>query len=251
MAVEATADCTVIDAFIPPLCIPLPGGAEICFQTPPGSIPTSADVCAGLLPQLNVALGALAPVFCLIDVALAVVDLGKAIPDSLGPPPDPTAVIKAVTNLVEKAACLLPLIPQLSICPMIKAFLDLIISCLTNIKEQLETLFTLNLEVANAESVIDELNQVASIYGLDLNLASDYLSCALSNLGLQQDALDGSLSSIRRLLDITVNPILGIIGLGPIEIEDLNLSAGAPEELIAPLEAIIDVLKVFRDSLPC
>lgn len=251
MAVEESAFCSIIDAFVPPLCFPLPGGAEICFQTSPGTIPTSFEVCGNLLPQLNVALGALAPVFCLIDVALAVVELGKAIPDSIGPPPDPTAVIKAVTDLVEKAACILPLIPQLSICPLIKAFIDLIISCLTNVIIQLQTLVTLNLEVANADQVLADLQPFVAQYGLNLTLANDYLSCANGNLALQQGALDGSYASIQRLIDITVNPLLGLIGLDPIQLADIDLSVGAPEALIAPIEEVISYLQVFRNALPC
>ena len=46
----------------------------------------------------------LMPFFNFLDAVLATFDAVKAVPDSLGPPPDPSALIKAIQKLAEKIA---------------------------------------------------------------------------------------------------------------------------------------------------
>jgi hypothetical protein len=251
MPVDNETFCTVVDAFVPPFCVPLPGGGEICLITGPGQLPISADVCKDLLGQLNVALAGLAPIMCIIDCVLSVIEVGKAVPDSIGPPPDPSALIKAIANMVEKCACLLPLIPQLSICPLIKQLLALIIACLEDIIAQIENLITLSAGVADAREICEILDATNSV-GLDLSQAKEYLDCEEQNLDLLAAALGGSTESIQRLLDVTVNPLMSIAGLDPIVFEDINFGdLETVQDALIPLRAAIDALTVVRDALPC
>lgn len=251
MAVNNDTFCEVIDAFVPPFCITLPGGGEICLITGPGQIPVSADVCKDLLGQLNVALAGLAPIMCLLDCALAIIEVAKAIGDAIGPPPDPSALIEAVVNVVEKCACLLPMIPQLSICPMIKSLLDLIIACLQDIIGQVENLIVINTGVADAEAICDILDTTNEV-GLDLSNAKAALDCEKQNLDLLAAALAGGVESIQRLLDVTVNPLMSIAGLDPIVFEDINFGD------IEQVDAVLDLLRgavqglvIIRNALPC
>lgn len=238
----STALCQVINADLDQVCIPLPGGGEICFHPGAGNIPVPSDICADLLPRLQASIAALAPLMCLIDVALALIEVVKAIPDSLGPPPDPTVLAEAIANLVEKAACLLPLIPQLSICPLIKALLDLIINCLLDIREQLLNLATLRVEVDDGRARSLELGGVV--------LLDAALDCSEDNADLLEAALGGGSEALQRLIDVTVNPLLQVAGLDPIQV-DMTMKAGAPDEVIAALDAAIAALFAVRDALPC
>ena len=248
MAVNNETFCSVIDAFTPPICVPLPGGAEICFQTTAGSIPIPADVCKDILGQVNVALAGLAPIMCLIDCALAVIGAVKAVPESIGPPPDPTVLVKAITDMVEKCACLLPLIPQLSICPMMKQLLRIIAQCLRDIIEQLENMITVSADVADARAICELLSSTNSV-GLDLSSAKAALDCEEQNLDLLAAALAGSTASIQRLLDITVNPLMELAGLDPIVFEDISF--GVPGEALEPLKIASEVIDAIADALPC
>jgi hypothetical protein len=234
--------CAVINADLDQICIPLPGGGEICYHGQVGNIPVPSDICADLIPNIEVSLAMLAPLMCLIDVALAVLEVVKAIPDTVGPPPDPTAMALALADLIEKAMCLLPLIPQLSICPLIKALLDIIINCLIDVRDQLTNIISLNSGVAAGRARSAALGGVA--------LLDAALDCSEENIGLLEAALSGSTESLQRMIDITVNPLLELAGLDPIEV-DMSLSAGAPTEVIEALDVIIETLFAIRDALPC
>jgi hypothetical protein len=233
--------CSIINADLGQLCIPLPGGGEICFHGGVGNIPVPSDICNDMLPRIHAALAIMAPLMCLIDIALAIIECIKAIPDTIGPPPDPTALAKALSKLLEKIGCLLPLIPQLSICPLIKALLDVIINCLINIKEQLEHLVVLRAEVTAGNERSAALGGVA--------LLDAYLNCAGENIDLLEAALSGSTETIQRLLDVTVNPLLQIAGLDPITFESMDFSAPGP--VIDILNDTIAMLFAIRDALPC
>jgi hypothetical protein len=243
MAVESATDllCDVINGELDWLCVTLPGGGEYCFHNGTGHIPVSADICQGLLPQIQGALAVLAPMMCLIDVAVATIKFAEAVPDTIGPPPDPTALAEALADLLKAAACLLPLIPQLTICPLIKALLDIIINCLIDIRDQLTNIISLKAGVQEGRDRAAELGAA---------LLNDMLDCAEGNIDLLEAALSGSTESMQRLIDITVNPLLQVAGLDPIEV-DMGLGAGAPEEVIETLDTIIDTLIAIRDALPC
>lgn len=96
-----------------PFSITLPGGVSM------ESI--------NLMEQIQPALTPLMPIF---DTVVAVFNCIKAIPDTLGPPPDPTVLAACIPELAEKVAKLLKLIPQLSIPLTIIGIIDLIIDTL-------------------------------------------------------------------------------------------------------------------------
>lgn len=63
------------------------------------------ELVGNLLLQLNPLLGALGLPLCLLGCAGAIVGFVKAIPDAIGPLPDPTVIITAVSNVVTKCNC--------------------------------------------------------------------------------------------------------------------------------------------------
>jgi len=251
MPVNNETFCTVINAFVPPFCIPMPGGGEICLQISPGDIPISADVCKDLLDQINVGLVGLSPIMCIIDCALSIIGAVKAVPESIGPPPDPSVLVEAIVDVVEKCACLLPMIPQLSICPLIKKLLELLIACINDIIAQVENLITLTADAANAEEIC-EILQTTNEVGLDLTDAKSALNCEKQNLNLLAEALAGGTEGIQRLLDITVNPLMEVAQLEPIVFEDIEFGdIDAVQDALEPLRAARDALRVVLEALPC
>ncbi len=89
--------CLDIPALDDPFALDLPGGIEH----------------VNLMEVIQPALTPLVPLFDVVDTIVAVYNCMKAIPDSLGPPPDPTAIAICTPELGEKVAKLLRLIPQL------------------------------------------------------------------------------------------------------------------------------------------
>ncbi len=95
-----------------PICIEIPEIPDPFQITLPGGV-TMEHI--NLMEVIQPALTPLVPLFNIIDTVVAVFNCIKAIPDTLGPPPDPTAIAACIPELAEKVNALLRLIPQLSL----------------------------------------------------------------------------------------------------------------------------------------
>ena len=95
-----------------PICLEIPELGDPPVITLPGGVSIQQF---NLMEAIQPALTPLMPVFDIIDTVVAVFNCVKAIPDSLGPPPDPTALAACIPELAEKVSKLLKLIPQLSL----------------------------------------------------------------------------------------------------------------------------------------
>ena len=95
-----------------PICLEIPEIPDPFAITLPGGV-TIEQI--NLAQAIQPALTPLVPFFDVIDAIVAVFNCVKAIPDTLGPPPDPTALAVCIPELGEKVAKLLRLLPQLSL----------------------------------------------------------------------------------------------------------------------------------------
>lgn len=95
-----------------PICIEIPEIPDPFGLTLPGGVQIEH---INLMEVIQPALTPLVPLFDIIDTIVAVFNCIKAIPDTLGPPPDPTVLAACLPDLAEKVAKLLKLIPQLSL----------------------------------------------------------------------------------------------------------------------------------------
>ena len=117
-----------------PICLEIPEIPDPLSITLPGGV-TMQQI--NLMQAIQPALTPLMPLFDIIDTVVAVFNCVKAIPDSLGPPPDPTALAACIPELAEKVAKLLRLIPQLSLPYTIIGIIDLVIDTLRQARSQL------------------------------------------------------------------------------------------------------------------
>ena len=115
--------CLELPEIPDPFNLTLPGGAQIEH--------------INLMEVIQPALTPLVPIFDIIDTVVAVFNCIKAIPDTLGPPPDPTVLAACLPDLAEKVAKLLKLIPQLSIPLTIVGLIDLVIDTLLQVRSEL------------------------------------------------------------------------------------------------------------------
>jgi hypothetical protein len=218
------------------LCITFPGGAEMCVQIP--GVPDPTDVSKQLLAQANAALIPLVPVFNIIDAILALFKCVKAIPDSLGPPPDPTKLAECIPDLAEKIDKLLKLIPQLSIPVLIAGLIDVLLFYLEGLRGQLQAIIAAQVRIAAAATRAAELGNV------QLRTVVD---CATASMDAYLQNLNEGMKPLNRLVGL-LNLFLQLAGLPTIP--DLANLGDDAEAALAPLDAIIDSLKTVRAGLP-
>lgn len=219
-----------------PICLEIPEIPDPLSITLPGGV-TMQQI--NLMQAIQPALTPLMPLFDIIDTVVAVFNCVKAIPDSLGPPPDPTALAACIPELAEKVAKLLRLIPQLSLPYTIIGIIDLVIDTLRQARSQLRHLQQQMQQILGAIDRATELE--------DAGLMA-ITSCAQANVAQEAANVGKSLASLGKLIGI-LNIFLGIVG-GP-EVPDLSNLAGRPlDDVIPPIDAIIEALQTVRSAVP-
>lgn len=218
------------------LCVTFPGGAEVCVQIP--GVPDPTEVSKQLLAQANAALAPLVPVFNIIDAIIALFNCVKAIPDALGPPPDPSKLADCIPDLAKKIDQLLKLIPQLSIPLLIAGLIDVLLFYLEGLRGQLQAIIAAQLRIAAAATRAAELGNV------QLRTVVD---CAEASMDAYLQNLNEGMKPLNRLVAL-LNLFLQLAGLPPIP--DLKNLGDDAEAALAPLDAAIESLKTVRAGLP-
>lgn len=219
-----------------PICLEIPEIPDPLAITLPGGV-TIQQI--NLMEAIQPALTPLMPIFDIIDTVVAVFNCVKAIPDSLGPPPDPTALAACIPELAEKVAKLLRLIPQLSLPYTIIGIIDLVIDTLRQARSQLLHLQQQMVQILGAIDRATELE--------DAGLMA-ITSCAQANVAQEAANVGKSLAALGKLIGL-LNLFLGMVG-GP-EVPDLKGLAGRPlDEAIAPIDAIVETLQAVRSAVP-
>jgi hypothetical protein len=219
-----------------PICIEIPELPDPFSITLPGGVTMES---INLMEQIQPALTPLVPLFNIIDTVVAIFNCIKAIPDMLGPPPDPTVLAACIPELAEKVNALLKLIPQLSLPYTIIGIIDLVIDTLRQARSQL---LQLQAQIQQITGAIDRATELE-----DAGLMA-ITSCAEANVAQEAANVGKSLASIGKLIGI-LNLFLGMIGAP--EIPDLSNLADVPlDEAIEPLDAIVESLQAVRDMVP-
>jgi len=220
-----TSICLRIPTLPDPMRLTLPGGPSIEH--------------IDLLQVVQPALTPLMPIFNIIDAVVAAFECIKAIPQTIGPPPDPTALATAIPDLAQKVSRLLGLVPQLSLPLTIVGLIDLLIDTLGKTRDQLEHL------QKHLESV-----SAASVRAVELDDPGllDIALCAEANVAQEAANIGKALGSLGQLIAL-MNIFLGMVG-GP-EIPDLSDLSGKPiDEALAPLDALVTTLEQARAAVP-
>lgn len=219
-----------------PICIEIPELPDPISITLPGGVTMES---INLMEQIQPALTPLVPLFNIIDTVVAIFNCVKAIPDTLGPPPDPTVLAACIPELAEKVNALLKLIPQLSLPYTIIGIIDLVLDTLRQARSQL---LQLQAQIQQITGAIDRATELE-----DAGLMA-ITSCAEANVAQEAANVGKSLASIGKLIGI-LNLFLGMIGAP--EVPDLSNLADVPlDEAIEPLDAIVEQLQAVRDMVP-
>jgi hypothetical protein len=219
-----------------PICIDIPDIGDPFSVTLPGGIEIQDY---NIMKAIQPALTPLMPLFEVIDVVVAIYNCVKAIPDCLGPPPDPSGLVACLPDLAKKIMKLLKLIPFVSLPITVAHLLDLVIAGLREVKEKLQHLQD---QLAQIERSVEHARNLK-----DAGLTA-ILACAQGNVNQEAQNLGKSLASLGKLLAI-IGIFSSMIG-GP-EIPDLAHLNGAPlKSVIAPLDALVEVLLAIRKAIP-
>jgi len=219
---------------------------ELCLELPEIPDPFELSLPGGvtierinLMEVIQPLLAPLMPLFEIVDTIVAIFNCVKAIPDSLGPPPDPTILAACIPELGEKVAQLLKLIPQLSLPILLKQICKLIVKTL---REARSALVHLQRQIERILNAVDRATDLA-----DSGLMA-IISCAKTNAGQEAANVGKMLASLGRLIGL-VNLFFGMLGLP--EVPDLSDLAGKPLDLvIEPLDALIEVFENAGDAIP-
>lgn len=219
---------------------------DLCLEIPPLDDPFKLTLPGGieieridLLEIVQPALAPLMPIFRIVDTIVALFNCLKAIPDALGPPPDPTALAACLPELAKKISELLHLMPQLSLPHMVRDLIDLVIDALRKTRRALVHLQ-------------DQMQQILRAVDRATNLDDAGLMaitmCAQSNVAQEAANLGKMLASLGKMIGI-LNLFLGMLGLP--EVPSLSSVAGQPlEAVIEPIDLLIHTFERARNAVP-
>jgi len=221
----APLPCIEVAPVAEALRLTMPGGATLVHQ----------DLATVAQP----ALAPLVPLFDVLDALVTVVGVVQAIPDALGPPPDPSGLIQLMPALSEKLSKLLGLVPQVSVPLTVVGLIDGVITALEQARSQLAGLLEQVARILRATERAAEIGdpELARIVGC----AQAGLQQSTSNVGRTLGAVGGVLAILRILM--------GLIG-GP-EVPDLGSMDGLPlDAAMAAIDDLIGLLRTVRDAVP-
>lgn len=227
------------------LSVDLPGGLSLQAKFEPGELPNLAGIVQSVLEPLNAALTPLMPFFRLLDVVIAIIEVIKAIPDSFGPPPDPTLLIKRIKKLLKAFAKLANLIPPLSIPIMIVGICKLIVAALLALIDQLEHSITVQASLDLSRSKADAFSLDPELAGVAAGLSAS-IDCAQADLDLMLSVSGAGLGPLNKFIDL-LNAFAGLIGLP--EFGKIGGSAN-PLAALDGLKSVVEALGAVCTAIP-
>src|SRR6185503_340774 len=218
------------------LSVTFPGGASIDAELPE-VVPDPMQLSKQLLAQANAALAPLGPVFNLIDVALALFNAVKAIPDAISHL-DPSKITDALPDLANKAARIAAVVPQLSVPLMILGLVDALLAFLGGLSGQLRAIIDQQARIQKAE------NRAAELGNAQLQAVAD---CSKHHVSAQLQSLSESVAPVNRLIAL-INVFAQLVGLGPLpDLSNLGTDASAA---LRGLDDTVKALQEIRAAIP-
>jgi hypothetical protein len=219
------------------LTVIVPGGASLDPELPDLGPADPMRLAKQLLAQANAALAPLGPVFDLLDVALALVETIKAIPDAISHL-DPGKITDALPQLVQKAAKLAPLVPQLSVPLMVVGLIDTLLAFLDGLTIQLRALIGQQSRIQRAA------DRAASLGNAQLRAIAD---CSRHHVDTQLQGLSESLAPVNRFIAL-LNALGQLAGLGSLPtLSDLGAD---PAAALQPIADTAKLLQQLRAAIP-
>jgi hypothetical protein len=234
---DLTTICVELTVQPQSLSITFPGGASLDAELPQVGVPGPMELSKQLLAQANAALAPLGPVFNLIDVALALFNAVKAIPDAISHL-DPSKITDALPDLTNKAARIAAIVPQLSVPIMIRGLVDALLAFLGGLAGQLRAIIDQQVRIQKAE------NRAAELGNAQLQVVAD---CSKHHVSAQLQSLAESVAPVNRLIAL-INVFAQLVGLGPLpDLSNLGTDAAAA---LRTLDDAVKALQEIHAAIP-
>lgn len=219
--------CSSIEVRNGQLCIRVPGNEPMCVSMPDLN-PTDFQFAKQLIAQINAALAPYGYIFTIIDVLQAVFKCIKAIPDALGPPPDPTAILDCLTGLRETLNKLIRQLPPYTIPQMVIDVADAVLRALQGIQAEIAAIIIANVKVLRAALIAQSGGNLHLAAAVDCEQVS--LDAQLTNLNDSIAPINRFLGGLKLLTDLT-GGVFQIPVVGDIMSEVQGVIDGAREGL--------------------
>jgi hypothetical protein len=229
--------CVLLQQAPGTFCVTLPGGAKHCVSYD-FDIVDPSKILKQLFADLNGMLTPLVPIFQIVDFAQSAFACIEAIPDAIGPPPDPSKLINCVPDLARKAQALIALLPQYSIPVLAKEILFNLIVFARGLRSRIEVM------IRKAERIVEAETRAAQLGNVQLQTVLD---CAKGTLDNQLVNLNNGLTPLNQLIGL-VNFLLDLAGLPCIP--EFGGIGDLTEEALAPLDELIALLQQIYDLIP-
>lgn len=218
----------------PPISIKLPGGVTLSSVTPKGG-GSALDQVRALMGTAGAAMAPLSPVFDLIGTVVAIVEFAKSIPKLLT---EPKVVIENLEALVEKAAKLLKLVPQLSVPIMVLSIVDAVLALLDGMTTELLKLVEQQERIAKAKALVGTVPALQQV-----------VAAAEARAAAQQASIMGALGAIGPILEL-VNTFISLVpGMKPIALGGAG-EGGDVGQVIKDIAGLVQTLKQIRQAIP-
>jgi hypothetical protein len=251
--IDIAVDADLSGLFDLPTCadLKLPNAGGLSIQLPTGgslkafadiskAIPTDCSMTFSLMLQI-------APLLASMECLIKILKLIKPLIDvvgSLGPPPDPIKLPKAIVEFGKAAEAILPclLIPTpAAMIPFVKDLLCLILKVLKCFLGQMKSLL----------KIMGGLSLQLSVAQRDGNdeLVST-LQCAQANAQTQAGQIMNSLGPVGVLLDLA-GPVFGIAGIQPIKLPALGSASDLAglNSVVQSIQSVVATIQIVVDAL--
>lgn len=235
-----------VPSFSLALPIPFIGSIKPIAQLDLHSDCSGCDLLASLFIQINPFIMSLGIPLCALGCLTAVIGMLKAIPDSLGPPPDPTKLVTALALVLQQCKCVLDTAlppPAGPICQFLKFVLGLLqaaLAVITCISTLLAHLVTLQLR---ATTLALNLNPDFVRVGQCLTLEVENLLALLLGKFNSLGALFGALAPVFALINLLI-PIPQLNDIATAFNAFAASVAGSP-----PITTVVSALQTLEDAL--
>jgi len=218
------------------LCITFPGGGQLCAQAG-FEMGDLSGIAQSLMAPLNAVLMPLIPIFTVFEVIKLLFDAIKAVPALIGPPPDPSKLLKIIPEIGKVVDKIVSMLPMMSVPLLVRGIIDVLITALLGIKIDLKAMISALGRVAAAQAKAENLGNVEF---------SAALECASGNLDIQFANKNASLAPLNRLLGV-INFFMDLAQLGCIPAVPSfdHLGDGA----LKILDNVIALLQKIRDAI--
>lgn len=227
--------CADVDTGTNDLQVVLPGGGVVRpFVVSVGAAPTQLELAMTTLGELSPAMAALGPFFTLLDVAIAVKKFADAVPDALGPPPDPASLAEAISELARTVDRVLAIVPQLSVPIMARGVVDTLLRLVDGMVTQLEALAA---QQARIDAVAAQAVTITALVPV--------VSCAQDSLDAQCANVAASVEPANALIAV-LNALLELAGLDPVPaFSTLSTSPAEAAETLAAVRVTLDAIRAL------